>query len=58
VRRAKSVAGFALKIEVECRSLEEAEEAIAAGADVVMLDNFKPADLKATGRQASGQAGE
>jgi nicotinate-nucleotide pyrophosphorylase (carboxylating) len=58
VRRAKSVAGFALKIEVECRSLEEAQEAIAAGADVVMLDNFKPADLKATGRQPNGQADE
>ncbi|KAI1436934.1 Quinolinate phosphoribosyl transferase [Xylaria sp. CBS 124048] len=40
VRAAKSVAGFALKIEVEVQSEEEADEAIAAGADVVMLDNF------------------
>jgi nicotinate-nucleotide pyrophosphorylase len=29
-------------VEVECRSLEDAEEAAHAGSDVVMLDNFKP----------------
>lgn len=40
VTAARSVAGFALKIEVEVQSEEEADEAIAAGADVVMLDNF------------------
>ena len=34
--------GFSSKIEVECRSLNEATEAAAAGADVVMLDNFNP----------------
>lgn len=37
---AKSVAGFALKVEVEVQSEEEAQEALEAGADVVMLDNF------------------
>ncbi|KAI1824986.1 Quinolinate phosphoribosyl transferase [Xylaria intraflava] len=37
---AKSVAGFALKVEVEVQSETEADEAVAAGADVVMLDNF------------------
>lgn len=40
VAAAKAVAGFALKIEVEVQSEAEADEAIAAGADVVMLDNF------------------
>ena len=40
VKAAKSVAGFSMKIEVEVQSEEEADEAIAAGADVVMLDNF------------------
>jgi nicotinate-nucleotide pyrophosphorylase (carboxylating) len=33
---------------VECQSQEEAEEAIQAGADIVMLDNFTPAKLKTT----------
>ncbi|KAJ4300684.1 nicotinate-nucleotide diphosphorylase (carboxylating) [Kalmusia sp. IMI 367209] len=42
VRAAKSAGGFAIKVEVECQSFEEADEAIAAGADIVMLDNFTP----------------
>ncbi|KAG0050245.1 hypothetical protein BGZ83_004987 [Gryganskiella cystojenkinii] len=46
VKKAKAVAGFALKIEVECRSEDEADEAIAAGADIVMLDNFHGEALK------------
>ncbi|XP_056410468.1 nicotinate-nucleotide pyrophosphorylase [carboxylating] [Hyla sarda] len=35
-----SLAGRTLKVEVECRSLEEALEAAEAGADIIMLDNF------------------
>lgn len=33
------------KIEVEARNLEELAEGIAAGADVVMLDNMTPAQM-------------
>lgn len=33
-------AGHMLKIEVETRNLEELEEALSAGADVIMLDNM------------------
>ncbi|RTE82830.1 hypothetical protein BHE90_002599 [Fusarium euwallaceae] len=40
VKAAKSVAGFSMKVEVEVQSEAEADEAIEAGADVVMLDNF------------------
>ncbi|KAJ3330154.1 hypothetical protein HDU76_006306 [Blyttiomyces sp. JEL0837] len=40
VHKARQAGGFALKIEVECRSEAEADEAIAAGADIIMLDNF------------------
>jgi len=46
VKNARKVAGFSMKIEVECQNQKEAEEAIEAGADVVMLDNHKPDDLK------------
>ena len=46
VRAARAVGGFALKIEVECQSEDEADEAIEAGADIVMLDNFDGAGLK------------
>jgi nicotinate-nucleotide pyrophosphorylase (carboxylating) len=45
------VGGFSLKIEVECQSEAEAIEAIQAGTDVVMLDNFKPADLAAASKR-------
>lgn len=40
VRAARAAAGFSLMVEVEVRSEAEADEAIEAGADVVMLDNF------------------
>lgn len=46
VKCARSAAGFSQKIEVECQSLEEAVEAAKAGADIVMLDNFEPSQLK------------
>jgi len=42
VQKARSAAGFSMKIEVECQSVAEANEAAAAGADIVMLDNFTP----------------
>jgi nicotinate-nucleotide pyrophosphorylase (carboxylating) len=42
VHAAKAAGGFSIKIEVECQSVEEANEAAEAGADVVMLDNFTP----------------
>lgn len=46
VRAARAVGGFSLKIEVEVDSEEGADEAIEAGADVVMLDNFDGEALK------------
>ncbi|KAL1884214.1 hypothetical protein VTK73DRAFT_5350 [Phialemonium thermophilum] len=46
VRAARSAGGFSLKIEVEVQSESEADEAIAAGADVVMLDNFTGEGVK------------
>ncbi len=46
VHAARAVGGFALKVEVECQSEAEADEAIQAGADIVMLDNFDGPGLK------------
>ncbi|CAJ1897739.1 unnamed protein product [Cylindrotheca closterium] len=46
VKLARKAAGFSQKIEVECQSLEEALEAAKAGADIVMLDNFTPENLR------------
>lgn len=42
VQGARQVADFTLKVEVECGSLQGALEAAEAGADLVLLDNFRP----------------
>jgi nicotinate-nucleotide pyrophosphorylase (carboxylating) len=39
VRRSRD---FSVKVEVECRDVEEAREAARLGADILMLDNFDP----------------
>ena len=44
VRRARKNAPHTLRIEVEVENLRELEEALRAGADIVLLDNF-PLDL-------------
>lgn len=51
VQSAKAVGGFATKVEVECRSVEEANAAIEAGADVIMLDNFTSDGVRAAAKQ-------
>ncbi len=46
VRTARSSTSFSKKLSCEVRSLEEAVEAIEAGADIILLDNFTPKTLK------------
>lgn len=46
VRRAKEAVSFMKKVEVEVRTPEEALEAARCGADVVMLDNMKPEQIR------------
>jgi nicotinate-nucleotide pyrophosphorylase (carboxylating) len=46
VRRAKEAAGHLHKIEVETATLEQVKEAIRAGADIIMLDNMKPDQVR------------
>ncbi len=47
VNAAREVAPHLLKIEVEVRDEKELREAMESGADVVMLDNFTPEQVKA-----------
>lgn len=49
-------AGHMLKIEVETRSFAELEEALACGADVIMLDNMSCADMKKAVELTNGRA--
>ena len=46
VRRAKAKVSFTKKIEVEATSPDQAVEAGLAGADIILLDNMTPQDVK------------
>jgi nicotinate-nucleotide pyrophosphorylase (carboxylating) len=56
VRRARAAAGHLVRIEVEIDGMDQLEEALAAGPDVVMLDNFNLDDLRAAVAQTAGRA--
>ncbi|HEY2753864.1 carboxylating nicotinate-nucleotide diphosphorylase [Phenylobacterium sp.] len=56
VRRAKAAAGHLTKVEVEIDRLDQLEEALKYGPDVVMLDNFSVDDLSEAVRRAAGRA--
>ncbi|MDX1816567.1 MAG: carboxylating nicotinate-nucleotide diphosphorylase [Marinobacter sp.] len=43
-------------VEVETETLDELDQALAAGADIIMLDEFSLADLKTAVTVAAGQA--
>lgn len=46
IKMAKDYAGFTKKIEIEVESRKDALEAVIAGADIVMLDNMNPYEVK------------
>lgn len=45
IKNARQVGGFTLLLDVEVQSEAEADEAIDAGADIVMLDNMDGNEL-------------
>src|SRR5215469_10362002 len=45
-----------LPLEVECDTLDQVAEALAAGADLILLDNFAIADITAAVSLAAGRA--
>jgi nicotinate-nucleotide pyrophosphorylase (carboxylating) len=55
VRRARAHAGAMLKVEVEVVDLPGLEAAIAAGADIVLLDNMDDAAMAEAVRRAAGR---
>jgi nicotinate-nucleotide pyrophosphorylase (carboxylating) len=46
VSRARKYVSFTRKIEVEAETMAEALQAVLAGADIVMLDNMDPDEIK------------
>ena len=56
VQMAKEYAPFVRKIEVEVENLDMVREAADAGADIIMLDNMSPEDMKEAIRIIDGRA--
>ncbi|MBU2228592.1 MAG: carboxylating nicotinate-nucleotide diphosphorylase [Proteobacteria bacterium] len=54
VRRVRERVPHTLKIEVEVKNLAELEEALAAGADAIMLDNMGIAEMAAAVKRVGG----
>lgn len=55
VSRARNAVGHLVKIELEIDELSQLDEALASGADVVMLDNFSLTDMEKAVRIANGR---
>ena len=53
---AREYAPFVRKIEVEVENLEMVREAVEAGADIIMLDNMSPDDMREAVRMIDGRA--
>ena len=56
VQMAKEYAPFVRKIEVEVENLDMVKEAVEAGADIIMLDNMSPEDMKKAVELIDGRA--
>ena len=56
VRRARSNASALLRIEVECTTLAEVQEALDAQADIILLDNMSTAQMADAVRLVNGRA--
>jgi nicotinate-nucleotide pyrophosphorylase (carboxylating) len=56
VRAAKNAVPHTMKIEVEVESLAQADEAVAAGADIIMTDNMSPAEMAEAVRRIKAKA--
>ena len=46
LKRCRAKIHHLLKIEIECRNLDEVREALSCGGDVLLLDNMSPEEMK------------
>ena len=56
IRRARAYIPHTLKIEIETETLSQVDEALAAGADIIMLDNMSLAEMRAAVATIGGRA--
>src|SRR5688500_13139103 len=56
VQRARELAPAGTKVEVECDRREQVERALAAGADIIMLDNMTLPDMRECVELVKGRA--
>lgn len=56
VQMAKEYAPFVRKIEIEVENLEMVKEAVEAGADIIMLDNMSPEEMRQAVELIAGRA--
>jgi nicotinate-nucleotide pyrophosphorylase (carboxylating) len=56
ITRARTRAGHMVKIEVEVDTLDQLEEALATGVEVVLLDNMTPEELARAVKLVGGRA--
>ncbi len=56
IERARALVGHLVKIECEVQTALQLEEALAAGVDVLLLDNMTPAELADAVRRIGGRA--
>ena len=56
IARVKRSVGHMVKIEVEVEDLVQLREALAAGVDVIMLDNMTPEQLRVAVQEIDGRA--
>jgi nicotinate-nucleotide pyrophosphorylase (carboxylating) len=56
VRRARAYAPHTIRVEIEVLTIEQAEQAATAGADIILLDNMPPSTMREAVRAIRGRA--
>ncbi|MDR1806091.1 MAG: carboxylating nicotinate-nucleotide diphosphorylase [Clostridium sp.] len=56
VESVRKAVGHTVKVELETRSLDEVSAALEAGADIIMLDNMTPKEIRAAVALIDGKA--
>jgi nicotinate-nucleotide pyrophosphorylase (carboxylating) len=56
VERARAAAPHTVKVELEITGLDQLDEALAAGADIILLDNMSLEDMRTAAGRCKGRA--